>query len=295
MLSLLNTSENSNQNLISKVTLIGKNIYEGSLTQTIRSKASDIIRNADEFDFFGEMSEIYNYVIENFRYTRDPYIAELILSAENILNNREGDCDDFVVILGALLTSVGIPIRLVLLSQNYDNDFQHIYLQAKIQDKWIDMDAAEKLPIGESIPGQKRFFEIRGTNMNTLSSLGYVSRKNRLAGFFDYDNVYDGPEISADDFNTSWLDTVASYTTKLTDLAGDVFDVYGQVQSAGNQLKVNVQKVITPSGSTVSLPSYMAPSSTQSATAAGSSDKTLLYVGLGVLASLLIIKLSKSK
>ena len=54
-----------------------------------------------------------------------------------------GDCDDMTILLGALVKSVGHPVRVVLTGPDSRRPglFSHIYLEARHHDQWIPLDA----------------------------------------------------------------------------------------------------------------------------------------------------------
>jgi hypothetical protein len=60
-----------------------------------------------------------------------------------MLELKAGDCDDMVILLGALLQSVGHPVRLVLCGPDSRRPrlLSHIYLEVLHQDLWLPLDA----------------------------------------------------------------------------------------------------------------------------------------------------------
>jgi len=90
-------------------------------------------------DYEGETRAIFYWVKRNLPFRQDPVgDTELIHSAAALLRlMKEGaggaDCDDHVILLGAMLRTVGIPVRLVLLGNDHEHPrlWNHIYLEAQ--------------------------------------------------------------------------------------------------------------------------------------------------------------------
>lgn len=60
-----------------------------------------------------QVCKIYDYVLKNWKYVNDPRGFEFFSSASNtIKTNLSGDCDDFAILIGALLQSVGGRVRI---------------------------------------------------------------------------------------------------------------------------------------------------------------------------------------
>ena len=87
----------------------------------------------------------------------------MIHDAEKVLETGSGDCDDFVILLGALLLSIGWTVRMVI-SGREKNSFNHIYLQCwePREKKWITADASMKYPLGVETTAQyKKYFAVK--------------------------------------------------------------------------------------------------------------------------------------
>ena len=62
------------------------------------------------------------------RYTRDHVAIDQFSTAEKILKNRAADCDEAVVVLGAHLMAIGMPVKLRVIRTKDSREFNHIYL-----------------------------------------------------------------------------------------------------------------------------------------------------------------------
>lgn len=67
--------------------------------------------------------------------------VETLSTAERTLKVRYGDCDDKVILAGAMLRTLGIDICLVMLDLTNQKSYEHIMLLVQYQDKWLPFDA----------------------------------------------------------------------------------------------------------------------------------------------------------
>lgn len=101
------------------------------------------------FDFDGEYRAIFHWICQSIRWTRDPTGKEALHSADEILRRGIGDCDDFSILMCAMLASCGHRTRLITISNHADEPetFSHIYPEVQLESgKWIPMDAGRKNP-----------------------------------------------------------------------------------------------------------------------------------------------------
>ena len=127
-------------------------IRQGVKDFYVRQKAIDILFDKEirAKDYLGEIKALFEWVQQSVRYTKDPFRLEVLHSARRILELRAGDCDDMTILLGAMLESVGHPIRLVIVgpTQFRPHFFSHIYLEVYYKGKWIPLDATMPFPMG---------------------------------------------------------------------------------------------------------------------------------------------------
>ena len=127
-------------------------IRQGVKDFYVRQKAIDILfdRGVRAKDYLGEIKALFEWVQQNVRYTKDPFRLEVLHSAKRILELRAGDCDDMTILLGAMLESIGHPIRLVIVGPTpvRPDLFSHIYLEVYYKGKWIPLDATMPFPMG---------------------------------------------------------------------------------------------------------------------------------------------------
>lgn len=128
------------------VEVIKKLIKEGRKDYVIRRTAEKIVQYIPAKDYMKEVKAIYNFVVRRLRYTKDINQVETVHRARDLLrwHRKSADCDDFVILTGALLESIGHPVRMVIIGNNSYNtqDFSHIYMQVQVKDKWISLDGS---------------------------------------------------------------------------------------------------------------------------------------------------------
>ena len=133
---------------------IGRLIRDGAGDFYVRQKAIDILmeRSVPAKDYLGEIDALFRWVQRHVRYTKDPFRIEVLHSARRMLELKAGDCDDMTILLGALIKSVGHPVRIVLTGPDplRPDLFSHIYLEARHHDQWIPLDATMPYGMGWS-------------------------------------------------------------------------------------------------------------------------------------------------
>jgi predicted transglutaminase-like cysteine proteinase len=88
--------------------------------------------------------KIYLYVRDNIKFIDDIENVETLQYPERTIKNGFGDCDDMVILMGALYRSIGYSIALVLIKMNGNADYNHIYIAVLTDEGWKMCDAANK-------------------------------------------------------------------------------------------------------------------------------------------------------
>lgn len=127
-------------------------ILDGAKDFTVRRQVVDILmaQRVRARDYLGEIKALFEWVQSNIRYTRDPHRVELLHSARRMLELRAGDCDDMTILLGAMLQSIGHPVRIVVVGPNPKRPglFTHVYPEVQFRGRWIAIDATVPHPMG---------------------------------------------------------------------------------------------------------------------------------------------------
>jgi transglutaminase-like putative cysteine protease len=125
-------------------------IDEGKKDPVVHELAANILRQARvrAFDWPGEVRAIYAAVKRNVRFTRDIRGKETLHSAREIIRLQIGDCDDFTILLCALLETVGVRTRIKTIAGDgrAPEVFTHVFPEASVNGKWIAVDAARRQP-----------------------------------------------------------------------------------------------------------------------------------------------------
>ena len=127
-------------------------IKHGAKDFHVRQTAIDILlrRAVRPKDYLGEIKSLFEWVQQNVRYTKDTFRVEVLHSAKRMLELLAGDCDDMAILLGAMLESIGHPVRLALTGPDplKPDLFSHIYLEVFHKGRWIPLDATMPYPMG---------------------------------------------------------------------------------------------------------------------------------------------------
>lgn len=117
-----------------------------------------------ERDWAGEANEIFGMLRREVRYTRDvahrdTYVSPLRTLAEY----HSGDCDDFSILSGSLLRSIGFDVIVRIIQTNGNSSFNHVYLLVQIPQEgsaaegfsggnWVPFDPSMPFDMGWQAP-----------------------------------------------------------------------------------------------------------------------------------------------
>jgi transglutaminase-like putative cysteine protease len=127
-------------------------IDDGANDPLVHELAAHIIAPIDARDAAGEAAMLLSWVQTKIRYT--PERVETFQSARYTLEHGFGDCDDLVVVLGALLESIVIPTQLEVLGWTEDGvfDCRHIFLRVGLPPRapteWVAAEPTLPVPFG---------------------------------------------------------------------------------------------------------------------------------------------------
>ena len=126
-------------------------IEQGKVDPKFQELVYSITKGLAGKDYRGELSRIFNWMKKHIRYTRDPYGVEMVQDVWATLKRERADCDDFTIILGAAVETMGAPVRIVTVSTRQDREPVHVYPEAFIAGRWTPIDAT----VAASYPGWK--------------------------------------------------------------------------------------------------------------------------------------------
>lgn len=115
---------------------------------TVRRLAEQIIAGIPPKQYWLEVEAVLEWVRHSIRYTQDVYDVEMLRDPESLINEPFGDCDDMALLAGTLLVSLGHPVRYVAVATNDMGEYNHVYVETKVADKWIGIETTENVPLG---------------------------------------------------------------------------------------------------------------------------------------------------
>lgn len=141
------------------------------------SLVNGLTKNLEPRDYTGEITAIYNWVRDYIRYRRDIEGVETLIKPDALVFNpeiaRQGDCDDFSMLLATMLKIAGYPTRFI--AGVVPGARQgHVYVQVNTGNKWVTLDAIHR----SWQPGQ----EAQGMVPVASRSLdGYLTKQEKAA------------------------------------------------------------------------------------------------------------------
>ncbi len=158
--------------------------------------AKDIVRHVPAHDEFGETQAIYDWVLRNIRFTKDPLTKESLYPPQELLKIRAGDCDDISMLLGALLLADGYPAQLVTVAANPQapDEFSHVYVEVELppgSGNWMAMDAARlgaQFGVAPAMYYRKRVWSLVDDSYQDMKGIASL-RMTRLRGLAGYTHV----------------------------------------------------------------------------------------------------------
>lgn len=113
----------------------------------IRQTALDLVLGLPDKSWSAEARALFYFVRDRIRFVRDINGVETLHTPTALLEIGQGDCDDKSVLLASLLESIGHPTRFVAVGKR-PGEFEHVYVETKIGDQWISLDATEPVEPG---------------------------------------------------------------------------------------------------------------------------------------------------
>jgi len=116
----------------------------------VRGVALELVRGLAPRDWVGEVRRVFEYVRDNIRYVHDIAGVETLQTPPVTIDLEAGDCDDKSTLLAALLASIGYPTRFVAVGYRQPGSYQHVYVEALLNNRWIPLDSTVQRPFGWS-------------------------------------------------------------------------------------------------------------------------------------------------
>jgi len=152
----------------------------GKKSPPVRQLAVDLTRYLPQKDWLGEITALHEFVRDKIRYVKDTRNVETLHTAEKILDNGAGDCDDKSILLASLLESLGHKTRFVAIGFR-PGRFSHVYVETYHAGKWIPLETTEPVNVGWSPKNVKVKMYSSNDDKVTLGDLGGKRVKAYLA------------------------------------------------------------------------------------------------------------------
>lgn len=147
-LSFLGTLPNDAAGTKDTLTIMRSLVKRFKRDPMIREAAISLIAQVQPRNWAGEARAVFEYVRDQIRYTRDVNRVETLQTPPVTMELEAGDCDDKSTLLAALLESVGHPSRFVAAGYQTPGRYSHVYVETKIGEQWVPLDATAAKPFG---------------------------------------------------------------------------------------------------------------------------------------------------
>lgn len=127
--------------------IMSRLVQEGKKNLSVRQTALLLTEHLYQKDILGEIKSIYRFVRDRIRYIKDIRKIETLHTAERILIQKQGDCDDKSILLASMLESIGIATRFVAVGRDPEK-FVHVFVEAQLDGLWLPLETTEPVDIG---------------------------------------------------------------------------------------------------------------------------------------------------
>jgi hypothetical protein len=161
-----------------------------SYSQEVRRVAESILRESrtQRSPDYLKAAAIYAWVQRRLVYVHDHLMVEELHGPHGLLEDVEdfgeafGDCDDWVIMMGALLAAVGIEFRVVVTSAREDETFDHTFLAIDTEVGTIYADAIAGAKFGWHVPWERVTNRAEFQIPESLEELGFQSVGDLVGG-----------------------------------------------------------------------------------------------------------------
>lgn len=121
-----------------------------SASPLVREFTVNLLRGLPNNDLRGQVNRVTQFVKDNVTYIRDPEGSEYLVSPERMLQGLidygfiGGDCDDHVVLLNAMLGTIGIQTKPVGVKFGGSTEFNHVISGVYLPGSFLLIDPCSK-------------------------------------------------------------------------------------------------------------------------------------------------------
>lgn len=132
-------------------------VHLGKKSPRVRQTAVLLTQGLPQKDREEEIKVLYCFVRDRIRYVRDVRGVETLHTADRILENKQGDCDDKSILLASLLESLGFQTRFTaigfappkkLFGKLTSPGYSHVLPEVLLYGDWIALETTEPVGLG---------------------------------------------------------------------------------------------------------------------------------------------------
>lgn len=133
-------------------------VHSGKKSPRVRQTAVLLTQNLPQKDHEEEIKVLYRFVRDRIRYVRDVRGVETLHTADRILENKQGDCDDKSILLASLLESLGHTTRFTaigfspskkLFGKMTSPGYSHVLPEVLLRNgDWLALETTEPVGLG---------------------------------------------------------------------------------------------------------------------------------------------------
>lgn len=141
-------------------------VESGKKDQAVIRTAGQIVRTVPQFNRVAEATAVFQWARRNIRFTSDVKGVETLRAPAETIAAGVGDCDDYVILICALLGAIGHSMRIVTVASDPRDPsvFTHVFPEDYIRGNWLALDAARRNPAIGKRPS--RIFRVRVWQMD---------------------------------------------------------------------------------------------------------------------------------
>ena len=141
-------------------------VESGKKDQAVIRTAGQIVRSVPQFNRVAEATAVFQWARRNIRFTSDVKGVETLRAPAETIAAGVGDCDDYVILICALLGAIGHSMRIVTVASDPRDPsvFTHVFPEDYIRGNWLALDAARRNPSIGKRPS--RIFRVRVWQMD---------------------------------------------------------------------------------------------------------------------------------
>jgi transglutaminase-like putative cysteine protease len=141
--------------------IMRKLVRAGRKNLAVRNMALALTNDLLQKDYLSEIRRVHNFVRDEIRYVRDVNEVETLHTAEKVLEQLSGDCDDKAILAASLLESIGHPTRFIAAGRGMTRgEFEHVYIETRYGDKWLSLECTEPVPLGWKPENMREFLVV---------------------------------------------------------------------------------------------------------------------------------------